>query len=52
VDDRKKDEFEWRSAHGEKGEESPEFTNVAFTGSRSTTVTIESSWLATSGGMT
>jgi hypothetical protein len=31
-DDRKEGEFEWRSARGEKGEESPEFVNVAFTG--------------------
>jgi hypothetical protein len=38
--------------HGEKGEESPEFDNVAFTGLRSTAVTVESSRLATSGEMT
>jgi hypothetical protein len=37
---------------GEKGEESPKFANVAFTGLRSTVVTIESSRLATSGEMT
>jgi hypothetical protein len=40
------------SARGEKGEESPEFANVAFTGLRSTTVTSESSRLATSGETT
>jgi hypothetical protein len=41
-----------QSARGEKGEESPEFANMAFTGLRSTTVTAESSWLATSGEIT
>ena len=30
-DGREEGEFEWRSARGEKGEESPEFANVAFT---------------------
>jgi hypothetical protein len=52
VDGREKGEFEWRSARDEKGEESPEFANVAFTSSRSTTVTAKSSRLATSGEMT
>ena len=51
-DDREEGEFGRGSAHGEKGEESPEFANVAFTGLRSTAVTAESSWLATSGEMT
>ena len=52
MDGREKGKFEWRSAHSEKGEESPEFANMAFTGSRSTTVTVESSRLETSGEMT
>jgi hypothetical protein len=52
VDGHEKGEFEWRSARGEKGEESPEFANVAFTGSWSTAVTTESSQLATSGEVT
>jgi hypothetical protein len=44
---REEGEFERRSAGGDKGEESPEFANVAFTGSRSTTVIAESSRIAT-----
>ena len=44
--------FERRSPCGEKGEESPEFANVALTGLRSTAVTTESSQHATSGEMT
>jgi hypothetical protein len=51
-DAREEGKFGRGSAHGEKGEESPEFANVAFTGLRSTAVTAESSWLATSGEMT
>jgi hypothetical protein len=45
-------EFGRGSARGEKGEESLEFANVAFTGLRSTAVTVESSRLAMSGEMT
>jgi hypothetical protein len=45
-------EFGRGSARGEKGEESPEFANVAFTGLQSIAVTAESSRLATSGEMT
>ena len=51
-DGREEGEFGRGSAHREKGEESPEFANVAFTGLRCTTVTAESSRLATSGEMT
>jgi hypothetical protein len=51
-DDREEGEFGRGSAHGEKGEESPEFANVTFTGLRSTVVTAESSRLATSGEIT
>jgi hypothetical protein len=50
--DREEGEFGRGSAHGEKGEESPEFANVVFTGLRSTSVTAESTRIATSGEMT
>ena len=51
-DGREEGELERRSACCEKGEESPEFANVALTGLRSTAVTTESSRHATSGEMT
>jgi hypothetical protein len=46
-DSREEGVFERRSAGSDKGEESPEFANVAFTGSRSMAVIAESSRLAT-----
>jgi hypothetical protein len=42
-DSREEGEFGWGSVRGEKGEESLEFANVAFTGLCSTAVTVESS---------
>jgi hypothetical protein len=40
-DGREEGKFERRSAGGDKGEESPEFANVAFTSSQSTAVIAE-----------
>jgi hypothetical protein len=51
-DGREEGEFGQGSARGEKGEESPEFANVMFTGLWSTAVSAESSRLATSGEIT
>ena len=49
---REEGEFGRGSTRDEKREESPEFANVAFTSLWSTSITVESSRLATSGEIT